>query len=246
MEKYSDLNIIGEGAFGIVLSAYDKELQLKVAIKIMKKRKCSKRTLELFDMEVDILLNIKHNNVVEIYGVEENDNYKIIVFELMEWISLRQLIVSRFEDTTIEYLFTIEEASAIMKGLLEGVDYLHLNGITHRDLKPDNIMFKKIGDFSSLKIIDLGLAVYTSEMKKEFCGTVIYMAPEVVRELPYKEKVDMWSVGICLFIICSGGRHPLPNLSRESYIEHFKANIKTLNWNFDKEFCMYFILLKYN
>lgn len=111
-----------------------------------------------------------------------------------------------------DYLFTDTECSIIMKALLEGVDYLHSNNIVHRDLKPENIMLSDINDFSSVKIIDLGLSTFYDSILHSQCGTVIYMAPEMNSKLPiYDNLVDVWALGIILYILLSGGRHPLVN-----------------------------------
>jgi len=74
------------------------------------------------------------------------------------------------------------EASQLMKGILYAVAYIHDNGIIHRDLKPGNIMIEDINDLNSVKLIDFGLGEKkaSTQLSNEYCGTPVYMAPEIV------------------------------------------------------------------
>jgi serine/threonine protein kinase len=87
-----------------------------------------------------------------------------------------------------------------MSQLLEGVSYMHRKGIVHRDLKPENIL---VGDDLDLYIADFGYATYKNiNNLKEYCGTKVYMAPEIAEEKPYDgRKADIFSLGVILFVI---------------------------------------------
>ena len=96
---------------------------------------------------------------------------------------------------------------------------MHLNKVMHRDIKPENIMFKKLNDLNSLKIIDFGLAMSfnnDSRKIKKFCGTIKFMAPEILENKSYEQNVDIWACGIILYMLLSGGSHPVS--------EHFSVN----------------------
>jgi serine/threonine protein kinase len=88
----------------------------------------------------------------------------------------------------------------------------------HRDIKPDNIMFKKRDDLSSLKICDYGLAIRSLDNEKSQCGTILFMSPELINKQSYDMTIDIWAAGIILYIICSGGKHPIYNVGMDSDI----------------------------
>lgn len=88
-----------------------------------------------------------------------------------------------------------------MKGICEGIYALHLHGVIHRDLKPENIMLAmglpKIGDF--------GWAVYSPDIKREtFCGTPLYISPELLMGSSYDKEVDIWALGVMMYEFLTG------------------------------------------
>ena len=105
----------------------------------------------------------------------------------------------------------MEKISArIIKILAQGVEYLNQFGIVHRDLKPENIVFEKEEDIKSIKIIDLGVAVTVPYGKQSLDprGTLAFIAPEMYTHNPYSYKVDVWSIGIILYYLVTGGILP--------------------------------------
>lgn len=112
---------------------------------------------------------------------------------------------------------TDEEASLVMKSLLEGVEYIHSKNIIHRDLKPENILLASGSDTcTDIKIVDFGLSAVLStnlidtNASHQNCkaGTLIYMAPEQVTKQSYAKKVDLWACGIVMYQLLSQGLHP--------------------------------------
>ena len=103
------------------------------------------------------------------------------------------------------------DSSKILKSLLSAVDYLHTRDICHRDIKPENIMLEDENDLTSLKLVDFGLSAQYFEILEDyqFCGTLIYMAPEQIEKKNYTKSIDIWSIGIICYIIMNGGIHPL-------------------------------------
>jgi calcium/calmodulin-dependent protein kinase I len=105
------------------------------------------------------------------------------------------------------------------------VAYIHSIGIVHRDLKPgkeylfyilyhtDNILIGDLNDLSSVKIADFGLSAKYDHVSfttlDQHCGTLIFMAPEVALKKEYSKGVDVWSIGIILYMLLTGGSHPL-------------------------------------
>ena len=115
-----------------------------------------------------------------------------------------------------------------MKSILEGVSYLHSKGIVHRDLKPENILISNKDDITNLKIIDFGLtAKYNDACPLSLLdaqwGTILYMAPEVALKQEYSKSIDIWSLGIIMYNLLSGGCHPLHKKGESS--ETYKAKL---------------------
>jgi len=108
--------------------------------------------------------------------------------------------------------------------------------ICHRDIKPENILFKNKDDINSLQLVDFGLSADTFEEKNYLnnCGTLKYMAPEQIANMIYSKAVDVWSVGIILYMLLNNGNNPFCNSndSKEVIIN----NIKNKNIEFGENF----------
>ena len=107
---------------------------------------------------------------------------------------------------------------------MEATAHLASKNIIHRDIKPENIIFRKSNDFSELALVDLGFATYVKDFNKLFtrCGTPGYVAPEVLNDLPYNCKADIFSLGVIFFMMLSGNV-PFPS---QSYNELVEANMR--------------------
>jgi serine/threonine protein kinase len=99
------------------------------------------------------------------------------------------------------------EACRLITIILEAVEHLHERGVVHRDIKPENFLFDDSTDTSMLKLIDFGFATFKNPnglMIGSSCGTPDYIAPELLLERPHTESVDLWSVGVVLYILLCG------------------------------------------
>ena len=166
---------------------------------------------ELLRTEISVLRLVKHPNLIRLYDVFETQEAIFLVMELVTGGELYEHIVGRAR-------FTEFECYNVVKPLLTGVAYLHELGIVHRDLKPENILCgDEIGD---LKIADFGLSkfVMPSEMLKMPCGTLTYIAPEIVSNKGYDKKADIYSVGVIAFLLLRG-RLPFEGKSPQEIIE---------------------------
>lgn len=117
-----------------------------------------------------------------------------------------------------------------MRRILTAVHYIHSMGIVHRDLKPDNILVGDPNNFESIKVADFGLSCkfdrsFFATMDVQ-CGTLIFMAPEVVFKKEYTKTVDIWSTGIVLYQLLTGGDHPLYKDSDNA--DSFKVKLKVV------------------
>ena len=152
--------------------------------------------------------------------------------------SLRQLIIKRFENND-KYLFRDDECSTIIRNLLEGLNYIHNSNVIHRDIKPENIMFLRENDLNSLKICDFGVSTTFNEQELErgsICGSLKFMAPETFRKQA-NETSDIWATGIILYILSSGGMHPIyrQSMTQEKYINELKL---LKEWTLPEQFPM--------
>lgn len=124
---------------------------------------------------------------------------------------------------------TDEQASEVMKSIFTWVSYLHSKGIVHRDLKPENILFKNEDDLSHIRLIDFGLTAKYNDacpmsLLDAHWGTALYMAPEISNRQEYSKSIDVWSWGIIMYNLISGGLHPLHKTGKS--IEAFQKKMK--------------------
>ena len=207
-----------------MLSVYDIKKKKKIAVKIIAKNEHKE---EFYLIEAELLKKLNHEKILKFHDVINNEKYLFIFTDLCEGGSLKDFIISRYNSKD-EYFIKDSECSIIIKNILKGIEYLSQNKVIHRDLKPENIMFKNINDLNSLVICDLGIA---GELKNIFsymddkCGTLTFMAPEILMDRPYDYLVDIWSAGIIMYILESGGSHPLLDKpkTRKKYIEEISS-----------------------
>ena len=221
--------VLGTGSYGSVISVYDKKLRTKAALKIIKKENLSIN-------EINLPMMMDHFNIIKLYRVLRDSEHVYLVMELMEGGSLKNLIQERYIKNQP---FKESEISMIINGILDGLIYMHSNNIIHRDIKPENIMFRDKSDLSSVTIGDFGLSDVYEDPQKIFCGTKIYMAPELFNGIKSTHKIDVWALGYIIYILCSGGRHPIidsvEKRNEEWYIKTLEK-IKSHGWKFNEEF----------
>ena len=197
------IEIIDKGGFGIVLHVLDKQTNKEIAVKVINKIGKSHEYIEKKKKEIIILRKLNHPNIVKFYGFMETNNQLLIKMEYIKYGTLKHWINNREN-------ITEEEASTIIRKILSAVEYLHNKQICHRDIKPGNIMISKKNDLNSIKIIDFGLSEdnFNNLSNNDYSGTFIYMAPELIEKKLYFISVDIWSIGILMFILLNKGKHP--------------------------------------
>ena len=254
LEKYTPIKIIGQGHFGLALSVKHNATNQKMAVKIIQKKNFSD---EYYLRETNILKKLNHERIIKLYDVVDTENYLFIFTELCLGGSLKDYIISKYNSND-NYFMKDSEVSLIIKNIMQGVQYLANNGIIHRDLKPDNIMFRKEKDINSLVLCDFGLAKENlgNSFLENKCGTLIFMAPEVVMKRPYDSLVDIWSIGIIMYILESGGSHPFynPAMSSDEFIDlikrkpqiNFPDSFPEIARNFFLKLCKYEPFFRYN
>lgn len=165
---------IGIGAFSTVYQCTKKKTNQLFALKMINKKFMKKEELVLIYREITILRDIKHDNIVCLHDIFENNMKTYLILDL--------LLGGELFDRIIEKGYFCEKiASQILMQILLPLNYLHERNIIHRDIKPENFVFENEMDNCKLKLIDFGLAISCqNKLINTFCGSYIYCAPEVV------------------------------------------------------------------
>lgn len=195
--KYDIKAVIGKGSFSRVLRVENRISKQPYALKIIE----APGGREAFEAELSVLRRLNHPNVIKLIEVFESNHKVYMVMELATGGSLLDRLETR------GYLLE-DDSRDVIKMVLNGVQYLHILGIAHRDLKPDNLLYYHPGKESRIMITDFSLASTRRSTGNPYmhtvCGTPQYIAPEIVSRKPYTCAVDMWAVGVITYItLCS-------------------------------------------
>lgn len=203
LRNYKPLQLIGEGSTAVVYAAMNKSTAKKYAIKCIKFSHYKKRAQQIKN-EVDILKSIDHPNVIALHDYFKDPQHQYLVMDYVENGDL-------MDDLQVQKRYSEEFAKNVASDFIQAIDYCHQRGIVHRDLKPENILIDKFG---SAKIADFGLAkrIERSDSLNTYCGTLLYMAPEMICGYAYNKSIDVWSAGLIIFIML-GGYHPFQSES---------------------------------
>ena len=157
---------------------------------------------ECFKREIDITLELNHENVIKCEEIYEDNSAIHFVLQLIEGGDLFDHIIHSTNRKLNE-----NEALDILNQILQAIHYLHDEmSIVHRDIKPENFLMYNENGRNKIKLIDFGFATYirNDEEMTQQLGTPQYAAPEIFNEIPYNNKVDMWSTGIVLYNMIIG------------------------------------------
>uniref|UniRef100_A0A8C2V573 Myosin light chain kinase family member 4 n=1 Tax=Chinchilla lanigera TaxID=34839 RepID=A0A8C2V573_CHILA len=193
----SKTEILGGGRFGQVHKCEEKATGLKLAAKIIKTR--GTKDKEEVKNEINVMNQLDHVNLIQLYDAFESKNDIILVMEYVEGGELFDRIID--ENCSLTELDTI----LFVKQICEGIKHMHQMYILHLDLKPENILCVN-RDAKQIKIIDFGLArrYKPREKLKVNFGTPEFLAPEVVNYDFVSFPTDMWSVGVIAYMLLSG------------------------------------------
>ncbi len=197
--RYQVEAVLGKGATGLVLSAFDRAVHVRVAIKIMRPEVADKRLWEVrIKRELRMARKINHPNVCRVHDVDEADGHWFLSMELADGGSLRPLL--RPSAPARAWDERMADARAVVAGLAA----IHVAGIIHRDLKPENVL--RTGD-GRLIVSDFSLAATSVQTLATIgVGTLSYMAPELAMDKPATTRSDVWSLGVVLHEILFGKR----------------------------------------
>lgn len=201
--SFINVKMIGKGSFAKVYLVKRKGDNADLAVKTFDKSlllKQDKARASLIS-EINIMRKLNHESIIKLHDVYESDNHVYLVLELLHGGELFDRIIKRGQ-------YSEKDASILMRKLLSALENMHSKGIMHRDIKPENLILKDIENDWNVKIADFGLATFVNpnhDYLFKRCGTPGYVAPEVLADAKYDQKVDVFSCGVILYIILTGG-----------------------------------------
>ncbi|CCH42671.1 DNA damage response protein kinase DUN1 [Wickerhamomyces ciferrii] len=213
---------LGAGHYAVVKEAINKHTGKSYAVKIFKPQRVDDvKSTKQFNQELEVLMSIKHPNIVELVGTytEPINKFSFTTYLVLEKVNSGELFTRIVKKQSLRQ----NETRAIFQQLLSGLEYLHNRDIIHRDIKPENILLNITPRTSSnqistgpwdedelnveVKIADFGLAKFIGELKftNTLCGTPAYVAPEVLGSTrKYSKNIDLWSAGVLLYVCVVG------------------------------------------
>ena len=225
LDQYKVGPVVGQGAFAVVKHVTSKRTGEEFALKLIDKRWTKASAMEL---ELSVLKAVgRHRNVVSMIDHFELPSAYGVVLELATGGEVFDRICERGT-------YSERDAAALVRQVGGALQHVHSAQVVHRDIKPENLLHVDTSDHAAVKLCDFGLSVFYGEghpAPTSADGTVSYMAPEMIREREYGPEVDLWAIGVVLFILL-GGFHPFDpdGLADDKRVV---KEIKAGNWSFD-------------
>mmetsp|Transcript_4827 Transcript_4827/g.5586 ORF Transcript_4827/g.5586 Transcript_4827/m.5586 type:complete len:327 (-) Transcript_4827:109-1089(-) len=222
--------VLGKGRFGEVRLATDRKGKEYAVKTIEKCRIEDEEDMEEIHNEIFALESLDHKNIVKLYGSFDDGKTIKMVLGTSKKGDL-------FDFVTKATKITETDCKNIAKKLASALKYCLDQGVVHRDLKPENILVGNSPTFDDLAIIDFGYAKKISKERvrqarlRTKCGTMSFVAPEVLNNDSYNYKSDIWSLGVLLFVVASGGFHPFIDEDEEQT----RLKVERAVWRFDPE-----------
>ncbi|MAT98710.1 MAG: hypothetical protein CL608_16325 [Anaerolineaceae bacterium] len=201
--KYKLSIRLGTGGMARVYKAYQENLDRYVALKVLHSNLAEEdEFIGRFEREAAAVARMRHPNIVQVFDYDTEGDSRYMVMEYIEGPTLKAELDHR---EFLEKPFTPHEIFNIITALASALDYAHVRGIFHRDVKPANIMFTRDGeviltDFGIVRM--LGLPRYT--LTGVVAGTPAYMAPEQAKSLTSDHRADIYSLGVILYQLVTG------------------------------------------
>lgn len=223
---------LGRGKFGSVFMAREKKTKYVVALKVLHKRQITQTKVKhQLRREIEIQYGLRHENILRLFAYFFDKRRVYLVLEYAQGGELYKVLRKQGK-------FTEPVASKYIRQVLGALKYLHSKNIIHRDLKPENLLLHN----DNIKIADFGWSVCAENRRETFCGTLDYLAPEVVERKPHNDKIDLWAVGVLTFEFLVGTppfetvgtNATFQRISRVQY--HFPSSISKDARSFIKHF----------
>jgi serine/threonine protein kinase len=194
-----------------VYRAVERNSNKQVALKLV-----HKNLLEKFDFfsqmkkELEIQWRLRHPHIIRLYGYFYDEKAVYVVLEYAHHGNLYQRLKK-------DKHFPEERARHIIRQIVSALIYMQERNVIHRDIKPENILIMDL-ERMIVKLCDFGWSTHTiDERRMTFCGTVDYVAPELIYQEPYDEKIDVWAVGILTFELLTGSAPFTGSTERDTY-----------------------------
>ncbi|KAG9279839.1 serine/threonine-protein kinase DCLK3 [Astyanax mexicanus] len=190
-------SVVGDGNFAVVRECRVRGSTQTFAMKMVDKAKLQGRG-HMIQNEIALLRSLAHPRLVQLLRSHHTDTYVYLLMELVTGGDLFDAIArsGRFSEPC---------AARMIRDISQALEYIHNKSIAHRDIKPENLLVQHNGNGSvNLKLADFGLAMVVTEPVYTVCGTPTYVAPEILAETGYGVAVDVWAMGVILFVLLSG------------------------------------------
>uniref|UniRef100_A0A8C7X474 protein kinase C n=1 Tax=Oryzias sinensis TaxID=183150 RepID=A0A8C7X474_9TELE len=193
-------DVLGSGQFGIVYGGKHRKSGRDVAIKIIDKMRFPTKQESQLRNEVAILQKLHHPGIVNLECMFETPEQVFVVMEKLHGDMLEMILSS--EKSRLPERLT----KFLVMQILVALRHLHFKNIVHCDLKPENVLLASAEPFPQVKLCDFGFARIIGEksFRRSVVGTPAYLAPEVLRSKGYNRSLDMWSVGVIVYVSLSG------------------------------------------
>jgi len=190
---------LGKGAFSVVKVGHHKQSNESYAIKIITKSEMQDFDKACLKEEIGILSELRHDHIIRLYDVFEEDSYIHLILEKVDGGHLLDRLIAKEE-------YTECECRDVLKIVVEAVRHCHEHKIAHRDLKPENLLLMDDDCDISIKIADFGFAkvVPEGDTLTTQLGSAMHVAPEILTKTPYGTKIDMvrHTCNVCIFCVC--------------------------------------------
>lgn len=197
---------LGSGQFGVVYAGRDRISRRSVAIKIIDKHRFPPEQASHLKNEESILKTISNPGIVKLENVFETPHNIFVIMEKLNGDLLDMIVnyrnplngeVGRLSERITKFL---------IYQILMALGYLHKKNIVHCDLKPENVLLTRSSEYPQVKLCDFGFARIIGEtsFRRSIVGTPAYLAPEVLKNKGYNRSLDMWSVGVIIYVSLSG------------------------------------------
>ncbi|CAG9333935.1 unnamed protein product [Blepharisma stoltei] len=191
-------SLLGTGSYSYVYLATDLENGQEYAIKCIPKYQL--QSIEHFSAlinEIEIMKSLDHPRIIKIHKIYESPHHVHLVLDYAQGGDLFQRIGTNGP-------ITEKKAIILIKNLLNVIEYLNSKNIVHRDIKLQNIFMVSKNNDTEIKLGDFGLSCINTEKLTQICGSPGFTAPEILKRDIYGSKVDVFSVGIVLFMLLTG------------------------------------------
>ncbi|XP_072319559.1 serine/threonine-protein kinase D2 isoform X2 [Eucyclogobius newberryi] len=192
--------VLGSGQFGVVYGGKHRKTGRDVAVKVIDKLRFPTKQESQLRNEVAILQSLRHLGIVNLECMFETPEKVFVVMEKLHGDMLEMILSSekgRLPERLTKFLIT---------QILAALRHLHFKNIVHCDLKPENVLLASADPFPQVKLCDFGFARIIGEksFRRSVVGTPAYLAPEVLLNQGYNRSLDMWSVGVIMYVSLSG------------------------------------------